>query len=158
MRGSISVTIKGQSVGLRFGVPSVQAFAEAVTADKKGVYFAGENLSDYGWAKMLQCAYDNQCLLDEVEPKLKLGSFVDFIEESIETEEGKELLAKVMLEYAESSVGKKITEEAQKKRLAEETSLSTSTPSNPSASESLAGDPETTTGQPSEKLSLQSQD
>lgn len=143
MNGYTSIEIAGNKVGLKFAFPAIKWFGESVADDKDGVYFMEGSLTDYGIAKLMQCAYRNNCLLKEEEPTLKLGAFADWIETALESEEGKALLVGVMTVYSESSVSKKLVEsqadEKKSQQLAEPTKESTSTPSNPSLTENSDG-------------------
>lgn len=126
MNGYIKVTVSGQEIGLKFGYPAIRMFFEAAETHKQD-YFIGDNITDIGFAKLCHCAYKNNCLIKETEPALTLEDFVNWAES-----EDKEILANVMVVYSESTIGKKVTEEAEKKSL----SQPTTTPLSVSATES----------------------
>lgn len=126
MNGYIQIKIKDEVVGLKFAFPSVKWFAEAMAKaveDNLEAYFINSiddkgdetsTLTDYGLAKLMQCAYRNNCLLKEEKPVFKFEHFVDWVNDH-NTEEGGAEMGEVLKVYAESSVNKKIIENAEKK-------------------------------------------
>lgn len=126
MNGYIQIKIKEETVGLKFAFPSVKWFAEAMLKAEqenleayflKGFDEKGEEtstLTDYGFAKLMQCAYRNNCLLKEEKPGLKFEDFVEWVNDH-NTEAGSAEMSEVLKVYAESSVNKKIIESEEKK-------------------------------------------
>jgi hypothetical protein len=126
MNGYIQIKIKDEVIGLKFAFPSVKWFAEAMQKavdEKLEAYFvesidekgdAQSTLTDYGLAKLMQCAYRNNCLLKEEKPVLLFADFVEWVNDH-NTEEGGVEMGEVLKVYAESSVNKKIIENAEKK-------------------------------------------
>jgi hypothetical protein len=130
MDGYIQIKVGDQMVGLKFAYPAIKWFTEASVKDRladNNAFFVDETddkgetqstMSDYGFAKLVQCAYRNDCLLKETAPVLKFEDFVNWVEQN-NSEEGKEVLSSVMTCYAESTFSKKIVENAEKKRISE---------------------------------------
>lgn len=117
MDGKITILIEGKPVGLKFAFPCVRWFSEE-SQKQPDIYFIetdrGPSMTDYGLAKLMQCAYRNQCLLSEVNPDIKFEKFVEFVE-SKNNQEGAEELGRIMTVYAESSVSKRVVESSEKK-------------------------------------------
>jgi hypothetical protein len=111
MNGYITIKINGQSVGLKFAYPAIKWFSEEA-AKSDLMFVPGEDggFTVEGLAKLMQCAYKNDCLLKEVEPTLKHGDFYDYIEVNQETDEGQKELLKVIDTYASSSVMKRVAD------------------------------------------------
>lgn len=155
----ITIQVDGKDVGLRFDYPAIKWFIKAGVAvaeltGEKDTYWVldakGDPTGDMtaeGLAKLIECGYRNDCLIKEVKPSIPYESFIDFVGTA-----DKSVLVDIMNCYADSSVLKKPIAEEEKKRLPMNPSIST--PSSPSATESLAGDPGNLSEQPSETSSL----
>lgn len=126
MDGYIQILINETPVGLKFAFPSVKWFAEAIqkaetdgmeayftkTVDDKGETI--DTLTDYGLAKLMQCAYRNNCLLKEVKAELNFEHFVNWVGEH-NNDEGSAEMLEVLKVYSESSVRKTIKQDSEKK-------------------------------------------
>src|SRR6188472_4661141 len=117
MNGYISIQVSGKPVGLKFAYPAVKWFLEAATT-RADVFFvegdAGSMVTDYGMAKLIHCAYRNNCLIKETEPVLAFEDFINFVEEETEKTDST-VLADIYTCYAESSISKKIVADTEKK-------------------------------------------
>jgi len=116
MDGYIKISIGGKEVGLKFGYPAIRWFAEESELNKSAFFMPGESFdfSVEGFAKLMQCAYRNNCLIKEVDPELKYKDFVEWVEVENETE-NKEAMKAVLTAYTESSVMKKAIAAVEKK-------------------------------------------
>lgn len=114
MNGYTHITINGNKVGLKFAFPAIKWFTEE--AAKSDLYFIGDNLTDYGIAKILQCAYRNNCLLKEVDTELIFGDFTDFVDSCVDNQDARKELETVLQVYADSSVGKKMVKDDEEKK------------------------------------------
>src|SRR5262245_54620050 len=115
MTGLTTIQINGQAVGLKFAYPAIKWFTEEST--KSDIYFTPGIDSTFtveGLAKLIQCAYKNHCMIEEVEPTLSYRHFYEYVEVNQDTEEGQKELLRVTEVYASSSVIKKLID-AQKK-------------------------------------------
>lgn len=121
MNGYIQIQINGQAVGLKFAYNTVKWFLEACIKDKEdNTYFAPGDTGGFtidGLAKLIECAYRQNCKIKEVEPVLKFEDFYNFVEDAQYSEDGQTVLLKVMEAYTESSVSKKVVELSEKKNL-----------------------------------------
>jgi hypothetical protein len=119
MNGYTQINVNGEPVGIKFGFPAIKEFAIA-TEKKREVFYDGDSLSFLGIAKLIQCGYNNNCEIKEVEPVLTLEDFNNWTEEAMNSEERKGELAVVLNAFAESQYVKLLTdlpkeEEAKKK-------------------------------------------
>lgn len=80
--GICSITIDGQKIKLRFGMPACRAFSEMLLADDATQYMNGDVATERGIARILHAGYVNQCLVDDTVPVLKEGQFLLYVEES----------------------------------------------------------------------------
>lgn len=118
MDGYTKITLAGQEVGLKFGYPAIRWFSEEGAKNRDAFFMPGDtfDFSVEGFAKLVQCAYKNNCLIKEVEPVLKYQEFVEWTEEATPEE-----MTRVLNVYIESSVMKKIVAAQEKKSQVEET-------------------------------------
>jgi hypothetical protein len=122
MNGYVRININGQPIGIKFAYPAITSFY--VAADKKkDSYYAGENLTYLGAAKLIHCAYLNNCEITEEEPKLTVEDFYNWTEEAMINEERAKELATVLTAFSESQYVKTLTE---KKEVEEKTKKKTS--------------------------------
>lgn len=78
--GYTSISINGQSVGIKFNYKAVGDFIIA-TIEKRDKYYVGEDKFSYlGIAKLLKLGYDENCEIKEVEPTLSLEDFFNWVE------------------------------------------------------------------------------
>lgn len=129
--GTCKVIIDGKDINLKFGYPAIKWFMESAMKNMD-VFFilSGKDddksvMTDYGVAKLMECAYKNDCLIKEVEPEYGYGFFVNFAEQENANKEST-ALADVLKVYAESSISKRITENSEKEK---KNQNQTSTPS-----------------------------
>lgn len=117
MNGYIQIELAGGPVGLKFAYPAIKWFMEA-TAKNRDVYFVetekSETMTDYGMAKLVHCAYRNNCLLKDTDPVITFEQFTEWVTEQIEA--GGEILAQVLTTYAESAISKKVVTYAEEKK------------------------------------------
>jgi hypothetical protein len=117
MNGYIQIELAGAPVGLKFAYPAIKWFMEA-TVKNRDAYFVetenGETMTDYGMAKLVHCAYKNNCLLKEVEPVITFEQFTEWVTAQIEA--GGETLANVLTAYADSAISKKVVTYAEEKK------------------------------------------
>jgi hypothetical protein len=114
--GYIQITIDGNSVGLKFGYPAIKWFTEA-SLKQADIYFVqaeGGGFTVEGLAKLIECSYKNNCFIKETDPLIPYERFFNFVEQSMETEEGRAQLVKITEVYAESSVMKRLIDEQKK--------------------------------------------
>lgn len=119
MDGYIKILVGGKEVGLKFGYPAIRWFSEESLKNKDAFFMPGDtfDFSVEGFAKLMQCAYKNNCLIKEVEPELKYQDFIEWVEE--ENAGQGEIMKTVLIAYTESSVMKKAMAEVEKKNQAE---------------------------------------
>jgi hypothetical protein len=76
-----TVTIKDQTIGLKFGMASFRYLSEGKLVEGKS--FVKNELNEIGIAHILYSGYYNNCLVKDVDLKLTFEDFVDFIESSM---------------------------------------------------------------------------
>lgn len=127
-----TIKIEGREIGLRFGYPCIRWFSEAGNKD----YFdQAESLTEVGVSKLIQFAYQNDCLVKEVKPDISFEKFYDWVEERLHGEQSQEL-SDVLTIWANSVAVKRLVENSEKKRQ-EIASQQTSTALNESSTENL---------------------
>ena len=73
-----TITIKDQTIGLKFGMASFRYLSEGKFQEGKS--FVGEGLTEIGVAHILYSGYYNNCIVKDVEPSLTFSDFVDYVE------------------------------------------------------------------------------
>lgn len=81
--------MREEKIKIRFGLPACQAYSNMLLADDNEKYFSGVDLLALGMAKLLLAAYENQCVIDDKQPTLTLGVFMEYIEDVL-TDDPKE--------------------------------------------------------------------
>lgn len=119
MDGYIKLTVSGQEVGLKFGFPAIRWFSEESAKNKDAFFMPGDtfDFSVEGFAKLMQCAYRNNCLIKEVDPVLTYSDFIEWVEAG-----DQETMKAVLQTYVDSSIMKKAIEESEKKSQTQEIS------------------------------------
>jgi len=132
MNGITTIQIGGQPVTLRFAYEAYKRFQLALSSDTKGLFWTStdvkkQSLTDYAYAKIFFFAYENDCLVKEIEPVLKFVNFYDWVADRLASEE----LAVVVKVWA-TTLNSAIPEDKKKEieSLLSQTEESTSTQSN----------------------------
>lgn len=138
MNGNATVTIQGKATPIKFGYPAVKWFFEAI-AEKSDIMFIEQSLTVEGWAKLIQCGYNNHCYYRDKEPEHNFADFVEYVEEAMQSEAVKEELNKALEAYGTSIYYKKMIEKSDNviEEIKKNSSL-TETQLMPSFSENLA--------------------
>jgi hypothetical protein len=135
MNGLAHITIAGQQVGLKFGLPAVQRLME-----KMGVHdmFQDGLYTELGIIHIIYAGYANYCLMHDVSETIPFEQFYEQIE-GLDNEQTKQETIKAIRAFEESKYVKKAIavnkEEEVKKKATMTLSQSTGTESNPSALE-----------------------
>jgi len=111
--GYTTLTIGDKSIGIKFAYLCIKLFVEA-SEKKLDIYFSGKSMTVFGIAKLIQCAYINNCEIKETVPELVFENFHDCVEQANETTEGQQELARILKIYTDSSYNKKIQEAVNK--------------------------------------------
>ena len=116
VNNKMSLTIGGKIVNLLFGFIQAKEFALDIapkklpngewTEGKVYLYFDGEMLSTYGFAKLIQFAHKNDCFLREIQPVVTLVDISNWVEESLNSEKGQKSLVDVATVWQESEYTK----------------------------------------------------
>lgn len=134
--GVCSITVQGEEIGLRFGMPANRMIIEKMAQDED--MLVSNKIDEKGIAWLIYAGYVNECLAKDLKPIKKPGDFFVFVEECLVKEGGEEMLTNVADIYAQSKFTKKSLKqindatEAIKKKM-----ISTGTRSNPLPTESL---------------------
>lgn len=113
MNGYISININGQPTGIKFNYKAIGDFF-TIASEKKDSYYIGEDrLSYLGMAKLIQLAYNENCVIKEQEPSLSLENFFDFVENAYleNVEADKVEIKKALDAFNESKYVKILTED-----------------------------------------------
>jgi hypothetical protein len=133
MNGIAIITIQGQEVRLKFGLPAIRHYMEASLTT---ALTSGEVYSDHGIAVILYAGYKNACLIREEPEKFRLEDFCELVEEDYTLEsEGKEAIIAAIKAFNDSRVVKKVSERLKNAKEEEEKKRSTGTTLSPSLSE-----------------------
>lgn len=111
MRGYCEITMNGQPVGLRFALPAIRFFYEALE-QRPDLYTLGDsaNFTIEGLAKFIQAGYINQCDIKEVKPVLTYEDFFNYSERVADDESRAAEVKKVFECFGETVYAKKIAE------------------------------------------------
>lgn len=141
MNGIAKITVAGQEVGLKFGMPAVRRFFEKA----KGLdLMLDGRYTDLGLAHLMYAGYLNYCIMKDQPPHIAFDAFYDLLENP--GEKTREEVYEAVRAFEESKFIKPLVdakEEEEKKKVME---VSTSTKSNPSVTENLDTPLQTTTG------------
>lgn len=80
--GTCFITMKDTEIKLRFGIPAARQISEMLVSDESNKYMRDTNLTETGIAHILYYGYANQCAIDDINPVLTKGSFLEFVEDS----------------------------------------------------------------------------
>jgi len=82
--GYTTLTIGDKSNRIKFAYLCIKLFVEA-SEKKLDIYFSGKSMTVFGIAKLIQCAYINNCEIKETVPELVFENFHDCVEQANET-------------------------------------------------------------------------
>lgn len=112
MTGLCSITMGGEKVPLKFGMPACRYFMEHVSQDHIAA-LSGDSVNETGIAYLLYAGYYNHCLITDKEPVKTLSDFFDHIELMIDDPVIQEELLRVGECFRESKSVKKFIEKAE---------------------------------------------
>jgi len=151
--GLTTITVRNEIIEIKFGLPACQAFSAMCIADDSEKYIIGTKLQALGLAKLLLAGYENNCLVRDITPKYTLGTFMEFIEDTLIDNPAE--AARIVQVFADSRYTQKLLEEADKINQAVEEAKKklTGNLSNLSPSTSLVSRKDNTMNVPSGSLS-----
>jgi hypothetical protein len=151
MNGIATLTIQGQQVLLKFGMPAVRRFFEK---DLEYGFTKDGSYSDLAIAHILYAGYENGCMLKDEPKKLEFQAFYELAESfSMGDNNGEEIVAAITA-FNDSRIIKRIAENAAKiKEEEEEKKSPTGTTLNRSFVENSVTSPENTIDSPGENIS-----
>lgn len=127
VNNKMTLTIGGKIVNLLFGFIQAKELALDIypkaqpngqwTEGKVHLYFDGEMLSVYGFAKLIQFAHKNFCLDREVDAVVTLSEISVWVEESLTTEKGRKSLIDVFTVWQESEYTKSWADNLKKNQI-----------------------------------------
>lgn len=109
MNGIYDIKIGEQDIRLRFGYPCFKQWTIACADNEEFLYLDGVE----GSAKLIQCAYNNECLVKEVKPELKYEYFYNWVEQNVNDGTG-QVVSDVLNAWTESIATKKSLEKIEK--------------------------------------------
>jgi hypothetical protein len=101
--GYATITINGEKVGLKFGIPAIRKYNEGLTPD---MYSENDSqLNEYGTAHLFYCGYLNNCWRkQEKHPSLSFDVFLDYMDGIITNPETKAECLEAVKVFTESHV------------------------------------------------------
>lgn len=116
--GLTHILIKDQETKLKFGLPACQAFYLMCLSEDSDKYINETKLTALGIAKLFLAAYENACVIEDRNPILTYGNFVEWVEDMI-IDNPKEL-ERVVEVFANSKYTTKIAERAATEQVIDE--------------------------------------
>ena len=132
MNGIAQITVAGQKVGLKFGMPAVRRFFEKTMQYE---LMTDNKYTDLGLAHLVYAGYVNWCIMKDQATELKFEDFYTLIEDADE-ETRVEVIAAVKA-FEESKLIKPLADAADEAQKKKAEISQTSTPLSPSVSENL---------------------
>lgn len=126
MNGLAQITLDGQSVALKFGMPALQRISQKMTTND---LFNGDQWNDLGISHILFAGYVNHCAMKDILPAYEFEKFYSYVEDAEEEVTIKEIAAAVQV-FVDSKLVKELVDKKKVKSL-ETTSQSTGTISSP---------------------------
>lgn len=80
MNGLCSITMNGQQVPLKFGMPACRYFMEKLEPEHVAAV-SGDSINEVGIAYLLYAGYWNHCIIKDKLPEKKLEDFFDWVED-----------------------------------------------------------------------------
>jgi hypothetical protein len=109
-----TITIKDQTIGLKFGMASFRYLSEGKFQEGKS--FVGDGLTEIGVAHILYSGYYNNCIVKDVEPLLTFSDFVDYVEGLLVSNSDSTELNNAIKVWTNNDLIKKSTETDPKKK------------------------------------------
>jgi len=120
MNGLAQITIDGQSVVLKFGLPALRQIVRSYTTTEMLV---GDEYSELGITHILFAGYENGCAMENKVSAIPFKKFYEYVEQ-VDDEAVKQEIIGAMRAFEES---KAVRDHLAKKKMPEATSPSTST-------------------------------
>jgi len=126
MNGLAQITLDGQPVALKFGMPALQRISQKMATND---LFNGAQWNDLGISHILYAGYVNHCAMKDVLPVYEFEKFYSYVEDAEDEVVIKEIAAAVQV-FVDSKLVKELVDKKKVTTL-ETTNLSTGTTSNP---------------------------
>lgn len=104
--GYTSISIKGEEIELRFGIPAVRMFLEKIA--NSDITIDEQNINETSIAYLLYCGYINNCMVKDIVPTKTKGFFLEYVEESYVDEHAQKIIQDVTDVYANSKYTQKM--------------------------------------------------
>lgn len=130
MNGIAEITIAGQKVGLKFGLPAVRRFFEKA---KEYELMKDGKYTDLGLAHLLYAGYLNLCIMKDQAAKFQFEDFYMLLEDA--TEETRIEVIEAVRSFEESKLIKPLADAADEAQKKKAEMSQTGTQSNPSVLE-----------------------
>jgi hypothetical protein len=101
------ITVSGKEVGLRFAHLSNKWFMVALFENGEA-YSQESGFTDLGWAKLLHCAYKNDCAIKELKPELTVEDFYNHIDSLSSDEQGQKDFLEAVKVWSETQATKEL--------------------------------------------------
>lgn len=112
MNGIANITINGNIVRLKFGLPAVKRIFEKMAGPEQMTEQEGDEkrYTYFGMAQILFAGYCNGCLLEEKVPSLAFEDFYEFIEQYAFDQTGEKEITDALRAFEESRFVKNAAE------------------------------------------------
>jgi hypothetical protein len=108
MNGYATVTIGEKPVELFFGYTAHRSLIEGARAFRDQYLTDDSGLTDFGYAKLLLAAYENNCMNKNTPPKLRFDDFMEYIDTAVQNEAGVKEFGAAIAEWAASKETQKM--------------------------------------------------
>lgn len=112
--GLCSIRMNGEDVTLLFAMPACEYFQKKITDGSVMVDDEGNTIGDTSLAFLLHAGYWNNCIANGKAPKLKIGAFLQWMEENAEDESVQSQLLSVAEAFRDSQSVERFKKKAEK--------------------------------------------
>jgi len=146
--GLCSILMNGEDVTLLFAMPACEYFQNKIAEGSIMVDDEGNTVGNSSLAFLLHAGYWNNCIANGKPPKLKIGDFLEWIEENVDDEQVQKQLMKVAETFRDSQSVERFKKRTEKQieELKKKVTELTGTLSNLSATENSGLVPTSTEG------------
>lgn len=110
--GYASITVEGETINLRFGIPAIRMFLERATSD---TLINTDNIMDeVGISTLLYCGYVNNCMVDDLPVTKTKGFFLKIVEDLYIYDDLKKQIENAVKAYSKSRYTQKILDSTNK--------------------------------------------
>lgn len=109
-----TITIKEETIGLKFGMASFRYLSEGRFVEGKS--YTNNELNEIGIAHILYSGYYNNCIVKDIDTKYTFEEFVDYVESALVTKSGMETITNVIKIWSDNEYIKQNKEQDNAKK------------------------------------------